>query len=145
MHTGASILLCILERVYYIYITEFPSKNHKINEYLIKNKDILLKRKIRQFKESNWFEWGAPRNIKVMNNNMNKDCIYVKNLTRNQKIAFRGKVMYFGGSLLMLLPKNNKINLDKIVNILNSDTIKNNYIYSGRFKIGHRQLSSILI
>ena len=129
----------------YIYITDFPSKNYKINEYLIKNKDALITRRIRRFKQSNWFEWGAPRNIKIMRNSKGEDCIYVKNLTRDKKIAFKGRVMYFGGSLLMLLPKNNDINLDKIVGILNSDTIKNNYIYSGRWKIGHRQLSSLLI
>ena len=45
----------------------------------------------------------------------------------------------------MLLPKNKDLDLDKIVNILNSNNIKNNYIYSGRFKIGHRQLCSVMI
>ena len=129
----------------YIYINEFPSKDDKINEYLLKNKEVLISRKIKKFKESNWFEWGAPRNVKVMENNKNKDCIYVKNLTRNQIIAFKDKVIYFGGSLLMLLPKEEDLNLYKIVEILNNEETKKNYMYANRFKIGHRQLSSLMI
>ena len=129
----------------YIYLTEFPSKDDKINEYLLKNKKVLISRKIKKFKEENWFEWGAPRNIKIMKGNKNKDCIYVKNLTRNKRIAFKDKVMYFGGSLLMLLPKQSNIDLDKIVKILNNEETKKNYMYANRFKIGHRQLSSLLI
>ncbi len=127
----------------YIYITEFPSNNKKINNFLLENKEILLNRKIRKFNEKNWFEWGAPRNVSVIENNINKECIYVKNITRNKKVAFKGKVMYFGGSLLMLLPKQNNIDLDKIIDIINDK--KTNFEYSGRFKIGHRQLSSLLI
>ena len=38
-----------------------------------------------------------------------------------------------------------KCNLEKIVDYLNSDTFKSNYMYSGRFKIGHRQLSNSYI
>ena len=129
----------------YIFIKKFPSENQKINEYLLKHKKELIERKIKKFKESNWFEWGAPRNIKVMDNCKDKDCIYIKNLTRDEVVAFKGKVMYFGGSLLLLLPKKEDLDLDKIVNILNSKKFKENYTYSGRFKIGHRQLSSVRI
>ena len=44
---------------------------------------------IKKFNEKNWFEWGAPRNIKVMDNSKDKDCIYVKNLTRDKVVAFK--------------------------------------------------------
>ena len=127
----------------YIFIKKFPSKDPKINEYLLEYKEVLINRKIKKFKESNWFEWGAPRNIKVMQSNKGKECIYVKNLTREKKVAFKKKVMYFGGSLLMLVPKQDNLDLDKIINILNSDEVMKGYTYSGRFKIGHRQLSSL--
>ena len=129
----------------YIYINKFPSKDDKINEYILKNKELLISRKIKKFNELNWFQWGAPRNIKIMEGNKNKDCIYVKNLTRKKKIAFKSKVMYFGGSLLMLLPKEEDLDVDKIVKILNNEETKKNYMYANRFKIGHRQLSSLLI
>jgi len=129
----------------YIFIKKFPSKDPKINEYLLEHKEVLINRKIKKFKESNWFEWGAPRNIKVMENNKDKYCIYVKNLTREKKIAFKSKVMYFGGSLLILIPKEEDLDLDKIVKILNNKETKKNYMYANRFKIGHRQLSSLRI
>tara|TARA_B100001142_G_C14341269_1_gene657979 strand:+ start:2371 stop:3522 length:1152 start_codon:yes stop_codon:yes gene_type:complete len=124
----------------YIYIEEFPCANEQINSYLLSYKNDLIQRKIRKFNEKNWFEWGAPRNISTMKKNLGKDCIYLCGLTRKKKVAFRGKVTYFGGSLLMLLPKK-KIDLDSIIAYINSDSFKQNFMFSGRFKIGHRQIS----
>ena len=129
----------------YIFIKKFPSEYQKINEYLLEHKEELINRKIKKFNEKNWFEWGAPRNIKVIQSYKGKECIYVKNLTRDKVVAFKKKVMYFGGSLLMLLPKQDNLDLDKIINILNSKEVMKGYTYSGRFKIGHRQLSSLRI
>jgi adenine-specific DNA-methyltransferase len=128
----------------YIYINEFPSNNEKINKYLLQHKRELISRKIKKFNEKNWFEWGAPRNIKSINSNYGKECIYIYNLTRQDKVAFKGRVKYFGGSLIILIPKE-KINLDKITSYLNSENFKSNFMYSGRFKIGHRQISNSYI
>lgn len=130
----------------YIFTKEFPTGNKKLDKYLNGNKEILLSRKIRKLNDSNWFEWGAPRNIKIMENLTGEDCIYVHNITRKENIAFKGKVEYFGGGLLCVVPKHNvELDLDKIVEYLNSETFKHNFIYSGRFKIGHRQLSKTVI
>jgi adenine-specific DNA-methyltransferase len=140
----------------FILINEYPSENKKINEYLLKHKKELLDRRIKKFNEKNWFEWGAPRNISTIEENLNKDCIYIYNLTRQKNVAFKGKVNYFGGNLLILIPKQSivvngveqpkeKINLNKIVDYLNSDTFKNNFMFSGRFKLGHRQISNSYI
>ena len=129
----------------YIYIQEFPCDNPKINEYLLGHKDSLIQRRIRKFNEDNWFEWGAPRNITTINANLGKDCIYINTLTRNPKISFLGKVAYFGGGLLMLKPKKDSSRLSDIVSYINSDTFKSNFVFSGRFKIGHRQLSNSYI
>tara|TARA_Y100000591_G_scaffold203084_3_gene175765 strand:+ start:1685 stop:2830 length:1146 start_codon:yes stop_codon:yes gene_type:complete len=128
----------------YIYIKEFPCHNEGINKHLTIYKDELINRKIRKFNENNWFEWGAPRNIQSIENNLRKECIYIYNLTRQPKIAFKGNVTYFGGRLIMLIPKQT-INLDKIVEYLNSNDFKNNFMFSGRFKIGHRQISKSYI
>ena len=128
----------------YIYYEKLPENNIKLNEYLLSHKKILLERGIKKFNEKNWFEWGAPRNIKIIEKNIGIDCIYVYNLTRNQTIAFIGKVGYFGGSLLMLKPKK-KCDLKKIVNFLNTEKFKTNFMFSGRFKIGHRQISNSYI
>jgi len=128
----------------YIYIETYPCTNDKINEYLLHHKKELITRKIRKFNETNWFEWGAPRNISTIKNNLGKDCIYIYNLTRKQDVAFLGKVNYFGGGLIMLKPKK-KCNLNSVVVYLNSNTFKDNFMFSGRFKIGHRQICNSYI
>ena len=126
----------------FIFINKFPCNNEDINSYLLQNKNILISRKIKQFNDKNWFEWGAPRNIKTIEIHKGKSCIYLYNLSRKSTIAFKGTIDYFGGNLIMLKPKNNDIyNLDKIILYLNSDDFKLNFMFSGRFKIGHRQIS----
>jgi len=128
----------------YIYIENYPCENENINEYLLQHKKELIERKIRKFNENNWFEWGAPRNIITINTNLGKDCIYIYNLTRKTNVSFLSKVNYFGGGLIMLKPK--KIcNLTNIVSYINSNKFKDNFIFSGRFKIGHRQICNSYI
>jgi adenine-specific DNA-methyltransferase len=125
----------------YILINTFPTDCQNLNSYMLQHKNTLINRKIKKFTEKNWYKWGAPRNQKNIEKNLGKKCIYISNLTRKKKIAFIGNVQYFGGSLLMMIPKNN-INLENIIKYLNSDNFKNNYMYSGRFKLGHKQLSN---
>ena len=125
----------------YIYIEQYPCENERINKHLLDHKKELIERGIRKFNEKNWFEWGAPRNIKSIKANFNDECIYIYNLTRKTNIAFVGKVNYFGGGLIMLKPKK-ECNLNNVVSYLNSNTFKDNFIFSGRFKIGHRQISN---
>ncbi len=128
----------------YIYIDAYPHENNLINNYLLSNKKCLMDRKIKKFDETNWFKWGAPRNIDTIKNNFGKDCIYVYNLTRKTTVSFIGKVNYFGGNLLMLIPKK-ECDLNKVVDFINSNSFKNNFTFSGRFKIGHRQISNSFI
>lgn len=128
----------------YIYVENFPTDNKEVNNHLLAHKDELIKRGIRKFNESNWFEWGAPRNISSINNNMGKDCIYIYNLTRKNEVAFVDKVQYFGGGLIMMIPKKS-CDLNKVVKYLNSKEFRGNFIFSGRFKIGHRQISNSYI
>ena len=131
----------------YIYLEKYPCDDEKVNKYLLEHKKELIERKIKKFNENNWFEWGAPRNIKSINKNLEKDCIYIYNLTRKINVAFLGKVNYFGGNLIMLKPK--KImeisQLNKIISYMNSNTFKDNFMFSKRFKIGHRQISNSYI
>lgn len=122
-------------------LLENPSNNTQINEFLESHKQSLISRKIRKFNDTNWFEWGALRNIKSIQSHIGKDCIYIHNITRNTEIAFLGKINYFNGNLLMLKPKEN-IDLQKVVDYFNSYDFQENFIFSGRIKIGHRQLSN---
>jgi len=128
----------------YIYIEKYPCEIEEINKYLLHHKKELIGRRIRKFNENNWFEWGAPRNITTINSNLGKDCIYIYNLTRKHNVAFLGKINYFGGALLMLKPKK-KCDLNNIVSYINSSTFKDNFMFSGRFKIGHRQICNSYI
>lgn len=93
----------------YVFIKEYPSDNKKIDQYLLKHKDELINRKIRKFNDNNWYQWGAPRNIKVMEKYEGDKCIYIHNLTRKKIVAFEDKIKYFGGNLIMLKPKKNVI------------------------------------
>lgn len=131
----------------YIFIEKFPTDNSILNDYLLQHKQNLITRGIKSFTEKNWFEWGAPRNIKVMQSNIGKDCIYVYNLTRQDAVAFIGKVQYFGGGILMMLPKKEttKEQLNAYVKHLNSKEFRQSFTFSGRFKIGHRQLCNCQI
>uniref|UniRef100_A0A6C0B947 site-specific DNA-methyltransferase (adenine-specific) n=1 Tax=viral metagenome TaxID=1070528 RepID=A0A6C0B947_9ZZZZ len=131
----------------YIFAETFPTETQEINNYLLEHKPILLQRAIRKFTEKNWFEWGAPRNIHKIRDHMGKPCIYICTLTRQPKVAFLSTVQYFGAGLLMLLPKNNisANELKETVNRLNSDAFRQNFTFSGRFKIGQRQLCNCQI
>jgi adenine-specific DNA-methyltransferase len=128
----------------YIYIEKYPCSNGQINTVLLQNKQTLIDRGIRKFNENNWFEWGAPRNITTINATFGQKCIYIYNLTRRPNVAFLGNVQYFGGNLLMLRPKK-ECNLNNVLLYLNSNLFKENFMFSGRFKIGHRAISNSFI
>jgi len=128
----------------YIFIDTYPTTKADLDSYLESHKEVLINRKIKKFTEETWWQWGAPRNQRNIENNLGKKCIYISNLTRNEEVAFLGKVEYFGGSLLMMIPKK-KIDLKKMVTYLNSSEFKSNYMFSGRFKIGHKQVCNALI
>lgn len=123
----------------FILLNQFPTGNKDVDEYMFSHKNELMSRRIKKFTENNWFQWGALRNIEVISLQKGKKCIYVHTLTRNPVIAFQGEVGYFGGSLLMLVPKQDDYDLDKIVFFLNQQ-LPPRYTFSGRFKIGHKQL-----
>ena len=129
----------------FIFTETFPTSNEQINTHLENHKEELLERRIKKFTEKNWFEWGAPRNLASIKIHAGKECIYVRNMTRKKEVAFIGTVQYFGGSLLCLVPKNTQTDLNKVVEYLNSPQFQKNYIYAGRFKIGHKQISHSLL
>jgi len=128
----------------YIMIDKFPSGNQAIDEWLTTHKSELLSRAIRRFSEANWFEWGAPRNKEKVKASYGRDCIYIKTLTRQTEVAFVGKVMNVGGGLLILIPRK-ECDLGRVVEFLNSDGFKANFLFAGRFKIGHRQLANSMV
>jgi adenine-specific DNA-methyltransferase len=131
----------------FIFPETYPTNNKAIDDHLLANKEALLERKIRKFSESNWFEWGAPRNLTAIRANLGKPCIYVKNITRSKEVSFLGHVQFFGGGLLCLIPKQTMTEkaLQGVIDFLNSETVQKDYLYANRFKIGHKQVSNILL
>ena len=127
----------------YIWIDDFPTPNTELNDYMFSHKESLITRKIKKFTEINWWNWGAPRNVKNIEKHKGKSCIYISTLTRKKRVCFMDVVQYFGGGLIVMIPKKT-IDLKKVVDYINSDNFKVNYIYSGRFKIGHKQLCNCL-
>ncbi len=57
----------------YIFIDNLDTTPTTILDHLKANKNILINRKISKFNENNWFEWGAARNINIINNNLGKN------------------------------------------------------------------------
>lgn len=131
----------------FLFAESFPTGHPLVDAYLLSNKRALLERRIRTFTEKNWFEWGAPRNLASIRANWGRPCIYVRNLTRNREVAFLNTVQYFGGGLLCLIPKT-EMSEDTIKNVvayMNTAEFQHDYIYSGRFKIGHKQVCNATI
>ena len=62
----------------------FLAIDEAVNRYLLLHKQELLDRKIRKFNEKNWFEWGALRNMKKINQCIGQNCIYVRCITRKE-------------------------------------------------------------
>ena len=112
----------------YIFVDEYPTDDKQLDKYLYKYKDTLMNRRIRTFNENNWYEWGAPRNIKHIKSNLGNECIYVSTITRKDTIAFTSIVQYFGGGLIMLIPKNVDICCNDVCKYLNTKEFKDNYI-----------------
>ena len=75
--------------------------------------------------------------IQIMKKKMGTGCIYIKNMTRNSTIAFEDKVQYFGGKLIMMIPKK-PLELSKIINYLNNDAFKNNFIFDKPYKMRYK-------
>jgi adenine-specific DNA-methyltransferase len=83
-------------------------------EYLSQFKDELINRKIKSFTEKNWFEWGRKINL------YSGPRIYVNTKTRESKPFYISDDVYFDGSVLALIPKNQQEDLNLWVNKLNN-------------------------
>ncbi len=129
----------------FIFVEKFPSGVGEIDAHLEAHKEALIERRIKKFNESNWWAWGAPRNLTSIRARLGKPCIYVRNITRSKEVAFVGEVQLFGGGLLCLVPRQEGVDLGAVVAYFNSAEFQKDYMYAGRFKIGHKQVSSALL
>jgi adenine-specific DNA-methyltransferase len=111
----------------YIFIDNYDNVNDiptdAIN-HLLPFKDKLLKRKISNFSDKNWWKYGALRNFESMRSDRVR--IYGLLKTRNNEIFWKGnKSEFFGGGVVGLFLKSNiNIDLDNVVKYLNSEYFK---------------------
>ena len=66
-------------------------------------------------------------------------------MTRKEEVCFKSNVQYFGGNLLMILPKNNNVDLINLCKYFNSYEFKTNYLYSKRFIIKQKNIKDCYI
>ena len=114
--------------------------------YLLNNKELLLKRKIKKFNESNWYCYGAVRNLKYMRS-IGK-CIYVNAKTRVQKPFFIDNCSYYDGSMLALYPKHEDIDLAYWCDKLNNSTTemeKQGLYVNNKFMFTVKTLSDFIV
>ena len=115
------------------YRTGLTKKAHYYNsaseaESLLPYKDKLLARKIKNFSEKNWWEWG--RKIRYIEGPK----IYVNNKTREMHPFYTHESGWYDGSVLALIPKTtNPYPIEALVEMLN----ENNWEEQG-FKVGGR-------
>lgn len=126
----------------------FDELPEQVKNYLIPNKEKLIKRKISNFTEKNWWKYGALRNFNLMKSNQKR--IYGIMKTRDTNIFWVGNINeYFGGGIIGLFLKDGvDVNLDDAVEFLNStdfrDIMKeNNMCSNNKVSITPSVLSSL--
>ena len=100
------------------------------------HKERLLNRKIRNFNDNNWWQWGRKYCERE------GDRIYVNGKTRNEKPFFISDEVAYDGSVLALFPKSG-VNLGQAVATLNSvDWEKLGFVCDGRLLFTQRSLEN---
>lgn len=109
---------------------------NRYDHSLVPHKQRLLSRRIRQFDENNWWEWGR------------KYCdrdgvrIYVNGKTRNKKPFYISETKAYDGSVLALFPKNG-VDLDQAVQKLNRTNWQElGFVCDGRLLFTQRSLAN---
>ena len=99
-------------------------------------KDVLLKRRIRRFDETNWWEWGRAYH------EARGERIYVNCKTRNPRPFFASREEAYDGSVLALFPREGlSRGVSESVDILNSvNWDKLGFVCDGRLQFTQRSL-----
>ena len=111
-------------------------------EELLPYKDILIKRKIKNFTEKDWYMWGR----KYYESKENR--IYVNSKTRNKKPFFFHNCKAYDGSVLSIFPKfkaTQKICKEIAKDLNNVDWEELGFICDGRFLFSQKSLENCLL
>ena len=110
------------------------------NDYLEKHKTELLERGIKQFDETNWWQWGRLHHIS------NKKRIYVNAKTRNKKPFFTHDCKNYDGSVLAVFPKNQQANINEMCDKLNAvNWFELGFVCDGRYIFSQKSLENSLL
>ncbi|MBR3482691.1 MAG: class I SAM-dependent methyltransferase [Neisseriaceae bacterium] len=110
--------------------------------YLLPFKDKLIKRKIRNFNEQNWYCWGRD----YYKSNLPR--IYVNTKTRNKKPFFTHSCTNYDGSVLAIFPKFDCTpqTLNQIIDELNNVHWQElGFICDGRFLFSQKSLENCVL
>lgn len=109
-------------------------------EFLIQHKKKLINRKIRNFTENNWWEWGRKHHIS------NKKRIYVNTKTRIKSPFFTNECKNYDGSILALFPHNQDIDCIKLCDMLNKvDWQELGFVCDGPFLFSQKSLENTIL
>lgn len=109
---------------------------------LEQHKEQLIKRKIKNFTEENWWSWGRKYFVS------DKERIYVNQKTRNEKPFFYNECKAYDGSVLAIFPKFDISveEIKKIIGELNSvNWIELGFVCDGRYIFSQRTLENIML
>lgn len=103
------------------FVCSYTKKNGELkrmffnvkNDYLESHKQVLINRKIKNFNEGNWWQWGRGLY------ESDSDRIYVNCKTRDMKPFFTNDCKYYDGSVLAIFPKVD-MDISKAVEMLNN-------------------------
>ncbi len=112
----------------------------EIDDALKDNKTALIDRRIKNFSEDNWFEWG-----RVVNFCEDRERIYVNCKTRISKPFFCHPCKKWDGSVLALFPKR-KMDINHAIDILNNfDWSAAGFMTGGRYLFSQKALLEVLV
>ena len=112
------------------------------HDALIQYKERLLERRIKEFSEKNWWEWGR----RYYDSELPR--LYVNNKTRIKNPFFLSKIKAYDGSILAIFPKFSctQEELTQFCDALNQvDWGELGFIIDGRYVFTQRSLEQIVL
>lgn len=104
---------------------------------LLPHKPALIRRRIRRFDESNWWEWGRPLTATTAPR------IYVNGRTRREKPFFLHPATHWDGAVLALFPHRQDADLADLRDLLNAvDWQELGFRHGQRLVFGQRMLEA---
>ncbi len=108
--------------------------------YLEQFKSILMARGIKNFDESNWWQWGRLHHIS------NQKRIYVNAKTRAEKPFFTHNCNNYDGSVLAIFPKKQEVDENELCKKLNEvNWYELGFVCDGRFIFSQKSLENSLL